>query len=64
MGSEDYGFGWCSRVGKSASGLVLLSPGDRPTNPRPRKGILQSLSHRKLSSDRVREMKRVKAIDV
>lgn len=23
MGSEDYGFDWCSLVGKSESGLVL-----------------------------------------
>lgn len=35
-------------------------PGDRSTTPRPRKGIAQSqsLSHRKLSSDNVMEIKK------
>lgn len=39
-------------------------PGDRSTTPRPRNGIAQSqsLSHRKLSSDKVREIKRVRAM--
>lgn len=32
MGSEDYGFGWCSPVGKSES--PWSSPGDRPTPDR------------------------------
>ena len=46
--------------------LCYHLPGDKSTTPRPRKGIAQSLSlsHRKLSSDKVRQIKRVRVIEL